>query len=199
VTIARAITTMQNYAMLKHILAGTLLLVAFHPLARADSNDDRLKRLHELYQCPIFSYLVAIHRAPLTYKDRYLVAAISGSDQEDFYAQCIFYSKDRKMHCEASSSFYHDQLKEFFTADRVKTLKGLGYTTKPSKNNYHLERKVSDLDSLYDIAGLFVETLGRVFDMQLDETLTYHAPLVKQTPQGGVEGSKFCAPMVSVR
>lgn len=186
--------------MLKHIIATTALLFAFATAAKADSDNERLKKLHELYQCPIFSYLLAIHRVPLTHKDdRYLVTAIARPDGEKLYSQCIFYNKDRKMHCEASSPFFHQELKSYFTAERLRILKALGYTTKPSKNNYHLEAKVTGIDSLYEIAGLFVETLGRIFEMQVDDKIIYHAPLVKGTPEAGVEGNRFCAPMISAR
>ena len=185
--------------MLKHLAACAFSVAIFASAAYADSSDDRLKKLHDLYQCPIFSYLVAIHRAPSSLKDRYLTLEIAGLHDRKFYAQCIFYNKDRKMHCEAASPFYDTELQDFFTRERLVVLRSLGYTTKPSKNNYHLERGVKNADSLYDIAGLLVETLGRVLDMQLDERLIYHAPLVKQTPAGGIEGSKLCAPLISLR
>ena len=185
--------------MTKKLVATMVACLLFVSAARADATDDRLKRLHELYQCPIFAYLIAIHHAPLSAKDRYLTAAIADPVDEKYYAQCIFHNRDRVMHCEASSPFYHEQLKRFFTSDRLTLLKSLGYTTKPSKNNFHLERKVPNIDALSDIAGLYVETLGRVFDMQLDETLSYHAPLVKATPEGVGEGTKHCAPMISLR
>jgi hypothetical protein len=75
------------------------------------------------------------------------------------------------IYCEASSPFYHDDLTPFFTHERLKILAQLGYTTKPTENNFHLERSSASIDEIYDVAGLYVETLARVFDMQLDETL----------------------------
>ncbi len=186
--------------MFKHIFAGAFALFSLGTPAWADGSDDRLQKLRDIYQCPIYSYLVAIHRTPLKYKDRYLTVAINYAGRDkNLYAQCIFYDKDRKMHCEAASPFYDETLTPFFDPNRLAVLRALGYTTKPSKSNYHLEHKAPNADALYDIAGLLVETLGRVFDMQLDETLTYHAPLVKQTPEGGVDGSNLCTPKISSR
>jgi len=101
------------------------------------------------------------------------------------------------MHCEAESEFYHPELAPYFTPERRSVLKALGYSTRPSKNNYHLERRVTGIESLCEIAGLYVGTLARVFDMQLDETLRYDAPRVPLPPTGGPETQRFCQPKVS--
>ena len=177
------------------MIAGT----TFASSSVAADSGDRIAALQDKFRCPIFEYLMAIHKTPIKSKDRYLTAAITDPVDEKYYAQCIFYNKDRKMHCEASSPFYHEQLKTFFTRDRLGELRQLGYTTKPSKNNFHLERASANIDQLYDIAGLYVDTLARVFDMQLDETLTYHAPLVPTKPSGDPADTKYCRPMVSLR
>jgi hypothetical protein len=101
------------------------------------------------------------------------------------------------MHCEAESEFYHSELAAYFTPERRAILESLGYSTKPTKNNYKLERKVTGIESLYEIAGLYVETLGRVFDMQLDETLNYTAPRVPLTPTENPQTQRFCQPKLS--
>jgi hypothetical protein len=185
--------------MLKHIVVTTLLVAALATTARADSNDDRLKKLHELYQCPIFSYLQAIKRAtPKTEQDSFLIVEMSYPNDGRFYAQCAFFDDWTQLHCEAASPHYDKRLKAYFTPQRRQVLDMLGYTTRSSKNNFYVELPASDDQSLYGVAGLIVETVGRVFDMQLDERLIYHAPLVTQMPRGS-DGDKFCAPMVSVR
>ena len=175
---------------------ATVLLVAFGAAtANADTTDDRIAALQAKFRCPIFEYLVALHNTSTKLNDRYLIAEIN--TRERHYAQCIFYGKDKKMHCEAESPFYHSELVAYFTPERLAVLKSLGYTTKPSKNNYHLERKVTGLESLYEIAGLYVDTLARVFDLQLDETLNYTAPRVPLRPAGSPETQRFCQPKLS--
>ena len=175
---------------------AAVLLVAFGAAsASADATEDRIAALQVQFRCPIFEYLVALHDTSTKLKDRYLVVEIQ--TKERHFAQCIFYSKDRKMHCEAESPFYDAELATYFTPERLAVLKSLGYTRKPSKNNYHLERKVTGIGSLYEIAGLYVETLGRVFDMQIDEALNYRAPRVPLAPTGTPETERFCQPKLS--
>ena len=184
--------------MLKHIIVTALSFAVLTSTARADANEERLKKLHELYQCPIFSYLQAIKSAnPKTESDSFLIVEMSYPSDGRFYAQCAFFDDWNQIHCEAASPHYDRRLKSYFTPQRRKLLETLGYTTRSSKNNFYTELPVSDDQALYEVAGLMVETVGRIFDMQLDERLIYHAPLVKQTPRG--EDNKFCAPMISLR
>jgi hypothetical protein len=176
--------------------AAALLLLAFSvATARADATEDRIAGLQAKFRCPIFEYLVALHDTSPKLKDRYLIVEIV--TEERYYTQCIFFSKDRKMHCEAESEFYHPRLGSYFTPERRAVLKSLGYSTRATKNNYKLERKVTGIESLYDIAALYVDTLARVFDMQLDETLKYEAPRVPIPPAGGPETKRFCQPKLS--
>lgn len=185
--------------MLKHLRATVVVLSLSVSAVRADSADDRLQKLHEIYQCPIFSYLATIHRVRFkSEQDRFLILEISNPADGRYYAQCAFFDRDRHIHCEAASPYYDDRLKEYFTSDRLKILSMLGYTTEISAKNYYIEAPVQDTKSLYDIAGLLVETVGRVFDMQLDERIIYHAPLVKRPPKQTSVGG-FCAPMISSR
>src|SRR5215469_9773177 len=156
--------------MAKHILATALVILISVTSAHADSNDERLGRLRALYQCPIFTYLAAIHRnhtAPE--QNQFLIIELSYPRDHRFYTQCAFFDDSRQIHCEAGSPFYDDRLKDYFTAERLATLAALGYTTETSSKNFYWERPVADLKSLYDIAGILIETMGRVFDMQLDE------------------------------
>jgi hypothetical protein len=62
--------------------------------------------------------------------------------------------------------------------------------------NFYFEQPTPNLKSLYEIAGTLVATFGRVFEMQPDETLAYHAPLVKQL-RATKASAKFCTPQVS--
>lgn len=180
---------------LRRCVGALALLAVGAASAAADTTDDRIAALQAKFRCPIFEYLVALHDTSTELKDRYLIVEINTQDR--YYAQCIFYSKDRKMHCEAESEFYHPELAPYFTPKRRAALKSLGYSTKPTKNNYKLERKVTGTASLYEIAGLYVETLGRVFDMQPDETLNYNAPRVSLPPTGTAETRRFCQPKTS--
>lgn len=184
--------------MFKHILASVLSIAIFTSSTLADSDEERMRQLYDLYQCPIFSYLTAIHRTRFkSEQDRFLILEIS-DPRGGRYGQCAFFDKDRQIHCEAASPYYEKRLKGYFTADRLKLLGTLGYTTEASSKNYYIERPAAGGKALYEIAGLLVETLGRVFDMQLDELLVYHAPLLKRPPkQNSLRG--FCAPVVSMR
>src|SRR5690242_2709140 len=84
---------------------ATALLVAFGAASvNADATDDRIAALQAKFRCPIFEYLVTIHSTSTKLKDRYLVVEIRTKKRH--YAQCVFYSKAQKMHCEAESPFY---------------------------------------------------------------------------------------------
>lgn len=189
---------MQNHRMLKHILAMTAALALSISAARGDPTDERLKKLHDLYQCPIFAYLVAIHRTSLDFDNRYLIVTIDHRVDERFYAQCAFEDQDRRMHCEVSSPFFNKVMTPYFRGDRLKLVRALGFHHRP-KDNYYQKRDARSFKSLYRIAGLLVETVGQLFSMEPKEGLTYEAPLVKARPADAVEGSGFCAPMISAR
>jgi len=182
-------------AFLNRCVATVLLITFGATTANADATEDRIAALQAKFRCPIFEYLVALHDTSPKLKDRYLVAEIN--TKERYFTQCIFYNKDRKMHCEAESPYYDRSVSSYFTPERLAILKSLGYTTKPSKNNFHLERKVTGVESLYEIAGLYVDTLARVFDMQIYETLNYIAPRVPLKPSGSPETQRFCQPKLS--
>ena len=183
--------------MIKRIVASLLTFMMSLSTVRADTDDDRLKKLHDLYQCPIFSYLVAIHRQPLVRENRYLSLEIAHRVDHRFYAQCAFEDEDRRMHCEVSSPFFNKVMTPYFRGDRLKIVKALGYRRQP-KDNYYQKRDAQDLRSLFQIAGLLIETEGRLFDMEPDEGLNYDAPLVIGRPTDVTEGG-FCAPMISQR
>jgi hypothetical protein len=189
----------QHHGMMKHIFAAILVLAPLVSPAHADSDDDRLKQLHERYQCPIFSYLSAIHRTPQARPNRYIIVSIKKRAAPIYFVQCAFENKDRRLYCEASSPYFNDELWAYFTPERLQVLKALGYTTKPTVHNYHQKPRISDDKSLFDIAGLFVESLGRLYDMQPDEGLDYDAPEIKGQPSLGTEGVKYCAPLISSR
>lgn len=183
--------------MAKHILATTFAILLIITSARADSNDERLRRLHDLYQCPIFSYLMAIHHAAINLQNRYLVLVIDHRVDERFYAQCAFEKQDRRMHCEVSSPHFND-VTQYFRGEHLAIVKSLGYRARKN-DNFYQKRDARGPEALYQIAGLLINTLGKVFDMQPDEGLIYDAPLVKRSPENGIEGSKFCAPTISLR
>ena len=63
-------------------------------------------------------------------------------------------------------------------------------------------RMLCELDSPFfnpPIAGLLVDTVGRVFDMQVNETLMYEAPLVSGKPKPTQDSRKYCGQMISLR
>lgn len=186
---------MAMVTILKRLGAGVMLAAVASGLARADADDDRIAALQAKYRCPIFEYLVAIHHAPLDKKHRFLTVEIANPNAH--FTQCIFYNRDRKMHCEAESPFYQPELASYFTPARLALLKSLGYSTKASKDNFHLERSVPGIAALFEVAGLYVDTLARVFDLQIDDKLTYRSPLVPNAPQPSEETARYCAPSIS--
>lgn len=179
------------------IVAVALAVVAGN--AFANENDDRVATLQEKFRCPIFYYLAAIHRSrSKDEQNRYLILEMSYPGDSRYYTQCAFFDSDRQIHCEAASPYYDERLKDYFSDGRLKALSTLGYSTVITSKNFYTERPVPDMKSLYDVAGLVVETLGRVFDMRLDDKLIYHAPLVKRPPKRP-EVLGLCSPMISSR
>lgn len=178
-------------------IAAILLVFITSTSARADADSDRIAALQAKFRCPIFEYLTAIHRTAHkeAEQNRYLIAEIVPGDH-DYFVQCAFFDKDHKIHCEAASAYYDDKLKTYFTSERLSALGSLGYSTEASSMNYYFERPTPNAQALYDIAGVLVATLGRVFEMQPDETLAYHAPLVKRLHATKTD-AKFCTPLVS--
>lgn len=186
--------------MPKHLAAAILFAIALIHQARADSADDRLKKLHELYQCPIFAYLVAIRHVPTPTRldNRFLIVTIDHRVDQRFYAQCAFENLDRTLHCEISSPYFNEVMRPYFRGDRLEQVKALGYRAR-RKDNYFQKRDARSLAALYDAAGLLIDTLGRVFDMAPEEGLIYEAPLVKGQPPDVTEPGSPCAPLISAR
>jgi hypothetical protein len=180
---------------------ATVLLVALGAVsARADATEDRIAALQAKFRCPIFNYLNAIHAVP-TYArtdNRYLIIIIEHRGDERYYAQCAFDNLDTRMICELDSPFFNPTMKKYFRGDKLKLIKALGYRLH-RKNNYYQWRKSLTPEDRYEIAGLLVDTIGRVFDMRADETLMYEAPLVTGTPKPIEYAAKYCEPHISLR
>lgn len=188
-------TPMRNCRTLLLSLAVPLLIGAFFASpAFADATLDRIAALQERYRCPIFAYLAAIHKTPTPQRrdNRFLIIAINHRIDERYYAQCAFDDLDRKMICEVSSPFFNPELQPYFKGARLKRVTALGYHPR-HKHNYFQWRDARTCDALYKIAGLLVETVGYIFDMQPDEGLIYEAPLVKTKSEQPVEGRGGCA------
>ena len=170
------------------------------PRAFADPTTDRIAALLDLYRCPVFAYLVAIHKTPTITRldNRFLIVEIGHRIDHRYYAQCAFDDLDRKMICEVSSPVFNPELRPYFKGARLKRVKALGYRAR-RKDNYFQWRDARTPDALYAIAGLLVETLGYAFDMRPEEGLTYEAPLVPTKPDPPREAFSRCAPAISLR
>jgi hypothetical protein len=180
---------------------ATVLLVAFGAAtANADTTDDRIAALQAKFRCPIFDYLQAIHKYPTPQRtdNRFLIIAIEHRGDERYYAQCAFDSVDTRMLCELDSAFFNPAMKKYFRGNKLKLVKSLGYKLH-RKNNYYQWRDARTPEALYEIAGLLVDTVGRVFDMQVNETLMYQAPLVAATPKPTEDSHKYCGQQISLR
>jgi hypothetical protein len=166
--------------------------------ACADADSDRIAALQAKFRCPIFEYLEAIHKYPTPNRtdNRFLIITIEHRGDERYYAQCAFDNMDTRMICELDSPFFNPSVKKYFRGAKLKLVKSLGYRPR-KKNNYYQWVDARTPAALYDIAGLFVDTVGRVFDMQAGETLMYHAPLVSTPPRDTDEARKYCQPQIS--
>lgn len=187
--------------ILQRAVATVLLVSAAAGVANANADDDRIAALQAKYRCPIFDYLEAIHKYPTPQRtnNRYLIVTIDHRIDQRYYAQCAFEKLDRRMICEVSSPSFNPEFKStYFAKARLPTIRALGYHAR-RKDNYYQRQPAESPEALYKIAGLLVETLGRVFDMQSDEALTYEAPLVPKPPEPSEEGSRFCSPQISLR
>jgi len=197
-------------------VAGTAIAVIVAALAslvaaqiRADTLEDRLQQqaappladrletLEAKYRCRITAYLSAIHRKPMTPRGRYLILATRV--QPEFYLQCMFFDADRQMHCEGTSGFYHGAIAGFATSAKLATLTALGFSTDAAAGNFVHERAIPDHEALYDVAGMLIEALVRVYDMQIEDVLDFKAPLVPRPPPLGIEGSRNCPALIGLR
>lgn len=185
---------------LRQLVAAVLLLAIGAASVRADATEDRIAELQEKYRCPIFDYLQAIHKYPTPQRtdNRFLIVTIEHRGDQRYYAQCAFDSMDTRMLCELDSPAFNPVMKKYFRGNKLKLVKALGYRVH-KKNNYYQWRDARSPEALYGIAGLLVDTVGRVFDMQADETLTYQAPLVTGMPKATEDSHKYCGQQISLR
>jgi hypothetical protein len=180
---------------------ATMVLVTFGATsAMADATEDRVAALQVKFRCPIFDYLEAIHKYPTPERtdNRFLIITIEHRGDQRYYAQCAFDNMDTRMLCELDSPASNPVMKKYFRGNKLKLVKSLGYRLH-RKNNYYQLRDARTPEALYDIAGLLVDTVGRVFDMQVNETLTYQAPLVTGTPKPTDDSHKYCGQQISLR
>ncbi len=180
---------------------AALLLVAFGATAAcADATEDRIAALQAKFRCPIFDYLQAIRKYPTPERmdNRFLIITIEHRGDQRYYAQCAFDSMDTRMLCELDSPFFNPPMKRYFRSAKLKLVKALGYYSH-KHDNYRQFRDARTPEALYDIAGLLVDTVGRVFDMQVNETLMYEAPLVSGKPKPTQDSRKYCGQMISLR
>lgn len=185
---------------LRRSVATVLLFIIGATAARADATEDRIAALQAKYRCPIFDYLQAIHKYPTPERmdNRFLVVTIEHRGDQRYYAQCAFDSMDTRLLCELDSPVFNPVMKKYFRGNKLKLVKTLGYRPH-KKNNYYQWRDARTPEALYDVAGLLVDTVGRVFDMRADETLMYKAPLVTGTPKATDDSRKYCGQQISLR
>jgi len=180
---------------------ATVLLVGIGAASvKADATDDRIAALQAKFRCPIFDYLQAIHKYPTPQRtdNRFLIIVIEHRGDERYYAQCAFDSMDARILCEVDSPFFNPVMKKYFRGKKLEIVKSLGYKLQ-RKNNYYQWRDARTPEALYDVAGLLVDTVGRVFDMRIDEALMYKAPLVTGTPKPTEDSHKYCGQQISLR
>lgn len=175
------------------LLALTVVLLTLPSLA-ATPLQQRLDKLQEKYRCQITAYLRAIRARPLTVKHRFLI--IERMARSEYYVQCLFYDNDSNIDCEAVSGYYNPDLTGFATPAQLAALAALGFSTDASAGNFAQQRPVPNDGALYDIAGMLVETLVRVYDLQIDDLLVFHAPLVPFPPPPRWNGDRHCPALI---
>lgn len=164
--------------------------------ARADPPlQQRLGVLQEKYRCPITEYLLAIHRRPLKWKHRFLVLSPLRAEG---YVQCLFFDSDRQIDCEAASGFYDPEMGNVKTPAKLAALAALGFSTDASAGNFVQQRPVPAAGALYDVAGMLVETLARVYDLETGDVLRFEAPLVPRPPLPGFGGGPHCPALIGL-
>ena len=164
----------------------------------AGLQDNDLAAQQAKYRCLITAYLAAIHRAPFNgERDRFLI--LNSAGRAGRYVQCAFFDGDKQLHCEAASGFYWSEIARFMSPARVAVVAALGYSTDASQGNFVQEHPVPDAHALYEIAGLLVETLVRVYELQANDTLEFVAPLVVSAPKPETGGNRECSPRLISR
>ncbi len=157
----------------------------------------RLEILESKYRCPITAYLTEIHHRPSPEQDRYLILWRAG--RPELYVQCAFFDDDRQIHCEAVSGYYGEPIAGFITPAKLTALAALGFSTDASAGNFVQERAAPDGEALYDVAGMLVETLARVYDLATIDELLHEAPLAPALPRTLTAGNRHCPALISVR
>jgi len=185
---------------LRRSVTAVVLLAISAASARADATEDRIATLQAKFRCPIFKYLEAIHNYPTPERtdNRFLIITIAHRVDERYYAQCAYDSMDARMLCELDSPFFNPSMKKYFRGDKLKLVKSLGYR-QHRKNNYYQWHDAQTVEARYEIAGLLVETVARVFDMRANEELMYEAPLLLPGSQRIAPLRDTCEPQVSLR
>lgn len=144
--------------------------------------------LEAIYLRPITDYLACIMLEPMTPRDRFLIVWAKG--RETYYVQCHFFDDDQQIRCEGASSYYNSVIKEFATAAKRQALAELGFSTDASAGNFAQERPI-DVGRIGEIARLIIATLVRVYDLKIDDTLEYYAPLLSDEKSSPVVGGQM--------
>lgn len=178
------------------VVAAILAMPGLAARAEPAALQHRLDALQEKYRCPITEYLLAIRRRPLARKRRFLVLSPLIAEG---YVQCLFFDKDRQIDCEAASGYYDPDMADVKTPAKLAALAALGFATDASAGNFVQQRPVSSDGALYDVAGMLVETLARVYDLDPDDLLRFDAPLVPRPPLPGFGGDPHCPALIGRR
>ena len=176
--------------MRRGIATIAILVICLSRATAAESitqQNVRINTLQTQYRCWIASILTHIGRQKKSDPDDRF-AIFYPATRPDAYVQCLFRPDGKEIYCEAESGYYAPRYTP--SPDKVAIAASLGFSTDATKGNFKLYRPITDPEALDRIAGLIVETLGRVYDLRLDETLNLNAPLVKAMPV------RPCAPLI---
>ena len=149
--------------------------------AVSGADDPALSAFLSLYRCTIVERLEKIHKVDFAQEmNRYLI--LDRRDQDHSFVQCIFYERDTKMRCEASSGFYSPppgHPKHFkLTADGVAKLARHGFSTDATQGNYIRELAIRSPKDITAAADFLLTVFHEVYGARVDIPIKITAPLV---------------------
>lgn len=160
--------------MLRHLAILTALLGLPAAATAADYVAD-LNSFTTTYHCQVFGLLKRIHAHPMTPHKRFLLLSLGQSQR---YVQCLFLDGDKRLLCEASSGFYGPRPRHPIGSAARRAIAAQGFSTDGRDGNFQLSLTLGGDDTLWNAAGIMLETLYRGYGARRSSRILARAPLV---------------------
>jgi hypothetical protein len=160
-------------------LAAALVLLLV-PATAAGQDADSLRELLKAYRCQVVDRLERIYDTgdPASTRDRFI--AVTMPEHRHGYVQCIFYDRQSKVLCEASSGFYLGKPGMPRTLrlapDAIAALARLGFSTDDSKGNFRVDFDVSNPPDFSALADFILKSLHDGYGARATTNLKFNAP-----------------------